>query len=117
MGRPHSNFLKKRADSHCNRQIALKITGLGLFWPEFLYLIVTAYLRSLGFVLSAIPRHEISHLLVPQNLDGRSYIDISFCFRDIPALFAPASTRFPCFLTPSRTHGGSSCRAHVGLSL
>jgi len=43
-------FARTWADFGCNQYTARKIPGLGLFYPEFLYLIATAYVRTLGFV-------------------------------------------------------------------
>jgi hypothetical protein len=47
-------FPENRADFGCNSQITRKKPGLGLFSPEFLYLLASAYLRSVGFVSRSI---------------------------------------------------------------
>ena len=64
-------FAEKRGDLCCNRQIARKMTGLGLFWPEFLYPLATAQLKPIGFVFAVPSRCETSYVLPAKTLIAR----------------------------------------------
>ena len=46
------------------------LTGLGLYWPKFSYLIAAAYLRTLGLFRQQSSGRDLLILLVPQKVDG-----------------------------------------------
>ena len=92
---------------------AWKIDGLGLFWPESIYLIDPPELKPVGFVWMGCPPHRKSLLALgrrsevsnlgsqfftaictsssgfSQSWIGRSYSEISFVFLNIPAFLEP----------------------------
>jgi hypothetical protein len=122
-----------------------KIEGLGLFWPESIYLIDPPELKPVGFVWVGCPPHrksrvalgrrpEVSnlesrflvglHLVRPgyrKTLIDRSYTGICFIFRDIPALVPSLTYSFLSasqffWLLLSSVHP-SSFRIHLWLNL
>ena len=82
-------FPENRALFRGNTLITRKIVHLGLFPPESLYLLATAYFRSVGFVSQPCPTVKPPTCLVRKALPGRRYL--SFC--DIPPF---VGFRLPC---------------------
>jgi len=52
-------FSEKRSDFRRSRKIPQKISRLGLFGPESLYLLAAAHLKPLGFVLASTPSQSL----------------------------------------------------------
>src|SRR5271167_4049386 len=116
------HFFQNRPKFRCIQLTAWKIDGLGLFWPESIYLIDPPELKPVGFVWVGCPPNRESkslwavglksqfldtgfsrglHLVCPgycKTLIELSYTGISFVFRDIPALVPEPDQLLPSCL-------------------